>query len=164
MDTLLTRLKNKDKEAFKTIYYEYYKLLYYVALSLVRDIDVANDIVSDSFLKFMEHIPKINDQNIKGYLTTICKNLSLNYLKQKKTVPIDDILYKTSAKKDNKLDVLLTLDELLSKEEAFIVSLKIVYDYTFKDIEEEFNINIDKVKNTYYAAIKKLKIYYKEVN
>lgn len=163
MDTLITRLRNKDKDAFKEIYYNYNKLLYYIALSLVRDVDTANDIVSDTFLKFMEKVQDIEDINIKSYLSTTCKNLSLNYLKKKKTVPLDEVLYKTSSK-GNHLDLLLTLDELLTEEEAFIVTCKIVYDYTFKDIAEDFNINIDKVKNRYYSAIRKLKIYYKEVN
>ncbi|MDY4788602.1 MAG: sigma-70 family RNA polymerase sigma factor [Bacilli bacterium] len=164
MANLLERLKRREKEAFKEIYYDYYKLLYYVSLSLVRNVEVANDIVSETYLKFMDNVDKLKDINIKSYLTTICKNMSLNYLKKKETVPLDEILYKTESKDHNNLDVLLTLDSLLSKDEAFIVTCKIVYDYTFKEIANDFNIDYDKVCNTYYGAIKKLKIYYKEVN
>ena len=165
MENLLLNLKRKDKLAFKELYYSYNKLLYYVALSLVKDINIANDIVSDTFLNFMEHIDKLEDINIKSYLTTSCKNLCLNYLnKNKRNINIEDILYKEGINTHNKIDLQLTLDEVLTKDEALIVTLKIIHNYTFKNISEDFNINIDKVKNTYYKAVGKLKEYYKEVN
>ena len=163
-DSLLLRLKNKEKQAFKELYYTYNRLLYYVSLSIVRDENNANDIVSDTFLKFMDHIKDLEDINIKSYLTITCKNLSLNSIKKRKNIELDDVLYNTNKQTSNKTDLLLTLNEVLSKDEAFIVTLKIVYDYTFKNISEDYNLNIDKVKNTYYKAVAKLKEYYKEVN
>ena len=102
----LTQLQNKSEKAFEEIYQKYHKLVFYVALQIVKDEDVAQDIMQDTFVKFMKQIDHYEDQGkIKQYLTTISKNLSLNYIKKaKKEESYDDTKVGTRKQISNKTD------------------------------------------------------------
>lgn len=52
-----------------------------VARSYVRDLDVAKDIVHDSFMHLWEHRETIEDINIKGYVYSVIRTKCLNYLR-----------------------------------------------------------------------------------
>lgn len=63
-------------------YHQRYKLL---ALRYVRVVSVAEDIVADSFLTFLENKDSLSaDDNIPAYIFSIVRNKSLNYLRQEK--------------------------------------------------------------------------------
>ncbi|MGM9858035.1 MAG: RNA polymerase sigma factor [Bacilli bacterium] len=158
----LTQLQNKNEKAFEEIYRKYYKLVFYVALQIVKDDDIAQDIMQDTFIKFMKQIDHYEDQGkIKQYLTTISKNLALNYVKKaKKEERYDDTKIGTTKKLTNKTDLMLTLKKTLTPEESQIVTLKVLFDYSFKEIGEELNQSLGTIQGKYYKAIDKLKIYF----
>ena len=158
----LKQLQNKSEKAFEEIYQKYHKLVFYVALQIVKDEDVAQDIMQDTFVKFMKQIDHYEDQGkIKQYLTTISKNLSLNYIKKaKKEESYDDTKVGTRKKPSNKTDVMLTLHKTLTQEEAQIVTLKVLFDYSFKEIGEELDQSLGTIQGKYYKAIEKLKTYF----
>ena len=81
----LSSLKQRKRKTFEIIYRKYYRLVYYVALSIVKDEHLAQDIMQDTFVSFMNHIEDYNeDGKIKQYLTTISRNLALNAVKRKR--------------------------------------------------------------------------------
>ena len=62
-----------------------YKDLYRLAFGYMKDRGLAEDIVSETFIKLIEKIHTINDeQNAMGYLRTIVINKSFNLLKKRK--------------------------------------------------------------------------------
>ena len=161
---ILTKLKQRQKDAFEQIYKEYYKLVYYVALNITKDEDMAQDVMQDTFVKFMNQIDHYTEEGrIKQYITTIAKNLAINAKKKSKTLEkYDD---STSASKSSRnamseVDVMLTLDKTLTHEESQIVSLKVLYDYNFREIAEELNQSLGTIQAKYYKAIGKLKLYF----
>ena len=73
----IQRLKKCKEQDFKEIYISYYKLVYYVSLMIVKDEHIAEDIMQDTFVSFMNHIEDYDDDGkVKQYLTTISRNLS----------------------------------------------------------------------------------------
>lgn len=163
--SLLT-LKQRRRKDFELIYKKYYKLVYFISLTLVKDEHVAQDIMQDTFVSFMNHIEDYQENGkVKQYLTTISKNLSLNYLtrKNKKHEILDEETILNSSSNDhtnNKIEVMLTLEKTLLMEEVKIVSLKVLYDYSFKEIAEEMNQSIGMIQAKYYKAIEKLKVHF----
>ena len=89
---LLNVLKNGDFDAFD----EFYKLtkypIYYSLLPLVNNEEVAEDILSDTYLNFLKNIRKVKaNKNPLGYLLTISRNLAFDYFKKENRVSyIDD--------------------------------------------------------------------------
>ncbi|MDR2948233.1 MAG: RNA polymerase sigma-70 factor [Dysgonomonas sp.] len=69
---------------FDEIYQQYYKKFLLFVKSYVNDTEVAEDIVSDSFINLWGAIKKGNVQNPLAMLLSILRNESLNYLKHLK--------------------------------------------------------------------------------
>lgn len=164
----IQRLKKRKEQDFKEIYISYYKLVYYVSLMIVKDEHIAEDIMQDTFVSFMNHIEDYQDDGkVKQYLTTISRNLSLNYLKRKSRVNeiADEEIIASAGEKSNeysRIDIMLTLEKTLSLQEANIVSLKVLFDYSFKEISEELNLTIGATQAQYYRAIDKLKEHFEK--
>ncbi|NLR93127.1 RNA polymerase sigma-70 factor [Flammeovirga sp. SR4] len=70
------------KELFD-LYFENIKSFIYYKIG---DIDVAEDIAQESYIKFWEAREKIILETAKTYLYTIANNLALNYIKHNKVV------------------------------------------------------------------------------
>lgn len=165
---IIKELKLHKSSAFFNIYEKYKNLVYYQAYLILNNKEDAEDISQNVFLKFMNNVDNMdNDSNIKQLLSTISKNEAIDLYRKKSknnTISIDDVLINTMESKDNKesdIYVISTLNYVLEKSEAQIMTFKIVFDYSFKEIAEEFNLSIGKVQATYYSCLKKLKAYYK---
>lgn len=72
-----------DAAAFGTIYLQYFDLLYARTRDMVKDSDIAEDIVQEIFLRLWDRRAKFAGyEKISGWLFVCCYNSSLNYLKQ----------------------------------------------------------------------------------
>lgn len=158
-------LKKRKKKDFEEIYNSYYKLVFYVSYMIVKDQELVQDIMQDTFVNFMNRIEEYNeDGKIKQYLTMISRNLSYNAMKKgtNKEMLDEDIL-SLAGKKDERMQEIefkLTLEKTLTLEESNIVTLKVLYDYSFKEIAEDLNQTLGSIQAKYYKAIEKLKIYF----
>ncbi len=69
---------------FRKIYDTHFNLLLKVAIRVVNDSDVAEDIVHDSFIKMHEKKMVFDSlDDVKYWLLRVVKNASLNYVKRK---------------------------------------------------------------------------------
>ena len=163
---MIAKLKNRDRLAFEQTYQKYYKLVYYISLTITKDPDLSQDIVQDTFVKFMNTIDDYEENGkLKQYLTTIARNLSLNEMKRRSKSSVlceDDLVVSYKDPTQERTNLILTLEHTLTLEESKIVTLKIMYDYSFDEISEELNQNINTVESKYYKAMKKLKKYFKK--
>ena len=163
---LISSLKQRSKKAFEVIYHEYYKLIYYVAFTITKDEQQSLDIMQDTFVRFMNHIEDYEDNGkLKQYLTSIARNLAMNALKDKhrENISLEDNQTESNSYNDNTLiGAMMMLEKCLAPQEIEIVSLKVLFDYNFREIAEELNLTIGTVQATYYKSIEVLKKYYKE--
>jgi RNA polymerase sigma-70 factor (ECF subfamily) len=92
----LTFVTEDDRLKFELLFEKYKRLLLYKAYSILNDYSLAEDAVSEAFIRIYKNLGKIDDVNSPraiSFLITIVKNTSLTILeKQKKHgVPEDDI-------------------------------------------------------------------------
>lgn len=164
---LVKELKRNSLEAFKEVYYKYYKLVYFQAYQILNNKEDAEDVMQNTFIKFKNKIETLDDySNIKQYLSLISKNEAIDLYRKKsnrKEIYDDSILdnYKINYENTDSF-VVITLNNTLEKQDALIVTYKIVYDYTFNEISKELNIPLGTVLTRYTKAMKTLKKYYKE--
>lgn len=95
----------------------------------------------------------------KEWLTEIARNISKNKVtrdKEKNTIYDDEIIGSAKSEKSN-IDIILTIEGILEPLEADIVILRIVYDFSFKEIAKYENMTIGKIQSLYYSSLKKLK-------
>ena len=157
---LIEKIKQRDEEAFELIYNEYSKLIYYIALKTVKNKEDAEEVLQDTFLNMFKSIDTYSGKNkFKPWLMQIARNLSLNKVtrnKEKDTIKDEDIITNIKAPSEN-TDLLLTLQGLLDNESSHIVILRIVHNFSFKEIAEDCNMTVNKVQGIYYQSLKKLK-------
>lgn len=161
---VITKLKQRQKKAFEIVYNKYHKLLFFIAFKITKDEQASLDIMQDAFVNFMNKIEEYEDDGkLKQYLSSIARNLSLNYVQNKanNTILLDDNIINEKHYEDNtKVAVLLALEKCLSPLEIEVVSLKVLFDYNFREIAEDLNLSIGTIQATYYRAIELLKNYY----
>jgi RNA polymerase sigma-70 factor (ECF subfamily) len=74
-----------DDTSFEQLFKTYYHALHAYAQVILKDEDLAEEIVQGMFLKFWEKRQNLQIQSIKAYLYKCVYNDSINYLKQEKT-------------------------------------------------------------------------------
>ncbi len=76
-------LQQRDKEAFKQLFYTWHRPLCFFASRIICDPDVAEDLVQDIFVAFWKRdlaaFP--NEQTIRTYLYNSVRNACLNHLR-----------------------------------------------------------------------------------
>lgn len=81
---LIKQLNQGSKRAFETIYDRYVTMVYRYAVTLLRDCQMAEDIVQFVFMQLWEHRKEIStDKNLPAYLYVIAKNAVYKELRRK---------------------------------------------------------------------------------
>ena len=150
---LAKRITQKDEEAFKILYEEFFHALLSVACKYV-EIEEARDIVQDTFFKLWSAPQKflhIND--MRFYLYRSVQNQCLNYIRDKKVednyrnkteVITEDYFYNTLLEEEIFIRLRQAIDELPEKYRNVInLNLEGLSD---KEIAEKLDITIDAVK------------------
>ncbi|MEO6167251.1 MAG: sigma-70 family RNA polymerase sigma factor, partial [Chitinophagales bacterium] len=79
---LLLRLKDSDVSGFNALFWKYHRPLYANAYKLVRNSELAEDIVQETFITLWEKRSTLDpDRDISGWLFVICYNKSVDQLK-----------------------------------------------------------------------------------
>ena len=160
----IKRLKKGDMKAFDIIYDETRKKVFFTILDILKDRDISDDIMQDTYITVVNKIDQYNSEyDAKNWIITIAKNLAINeYNKRKKVVYVDYTENEQLAggvEDDIEVDTpLFDLAKSLLKEDEFkILCLIIVKDYKRREVSELLNIPIGTVTWKFNEAIKKVK-------
>ncbi|PTT00787.1 RNA polymerase subunit sigma-70 [Pedobacter sp. HMWF019] len=115
---LLLQFRQGDEPAFNQLYSTYAKVLYRKINSIVKDDDVAEELLQDLFLKIWDKRRLINiDHSFVAFLYTVAQNLVYDYLRK---VSRDKRLQATLL--INAVDYYMQTEEaLIGKETAAII-------------------------------------------
>lgn len=82
LDKLIKRLKNGDSSAFDEIYNQTRKSVYYVALSILRDKPLAEDVMQTTYIRVLKNLNSYTiGTNALAWIVKIAKNEALNLKK-----------------------------------------------------------------------------------
>ena len=152
------RFTRGDQKAVEKVYLEYKNLMYFVIASYVPNKLDVEDILSDSFIKAVEHREEVrNPDSLKAYLAHIAKNEALNFLKQQREVPSSDVIEEMYGEEDRSNTLLSTLEPLLTNKETIVTYLKVGFSYTWEEISEETGISVSTARRLYDSAKEKLR-------
>ena len=159
----------EDERSFKRLFDIFAGRLYQFSFSFVKSKSVAEEVVSDVFLKvWINRSELVNIQNIKAYLFKSTYNTSLNYLdemKRKNAVSLDDL------EVDLGVDLICPETELINKELKSIIEqsiedlpprCKMIYKLAkveqmkYKDIGELLDISVKTINHQLSIALKKI--------
>ncbi len=92
------RLRKGDKVAFEQLYDRYSAALYGMVIRMVKDEDVAKDVIQDSFIKIWKNASKYDPQKAKVFtwMYQVTRNTALDKLRQVKNRGEKEIQIKDS--------------------------------------------------------------------
>lgn len=161
---LFLGLKNKNQNSYNKLYEKYYKLVYGITFSILKNKEDSEDIAHEIFTKIYKlPIDKLPESNEASWLYTVSKNECFLFLrKSKPNISIDEI-YEIPAETSEIEQIVDSeyynkLISSLKEDEKMIVSLKVLSDFSFKKIAQVMNIPIGTVQWKYYKAINSIKI------
>lgn len=155
-----------NQKVFENLFNRYAKDLRRFLFFKTRDMDLAEDILQDSFVKLWDNCDKVTYDKSKSFLFTVAKNMFLNYKKHEKVVNEHQ---KRSLKLSNyeTPEYLLIEKEFLVKIEDAISSLpekqKEVFLLSrmekkkYKEIAEMLGISVKAVEKRMHFALVKMK-------
>ena len=146
-----------QEDAIGKVYDEYKNLMYFIIASYISLPEDCEDVLSESFIKAMDHRQDIKDpSNIKSFLASIAKNTALDFLKKNKETPTDliDDIYGT----DDTYNVMLNLLEpFLTNKETIVTYYRAVFSYSWSEIVELTGIKESTARAIYASAKEKLR-------
>ncbi|MFH6934357.1 RNA polymerase sigma factor [Flavobacterium sp. FlaQc-30] len=146
----------KDLKVFEALYKEHFAFFSLVSFSIVKDKDVAKDLVQDFFMYLWEKEETLNFTiSFKAYGTKAIKNLSLQHLEKNKTISLKNAkiaLPKSEEEpafentEENKKPKIQTLIEKIPQSRREILISHVVEGLSYAEIAEDQNISINTVK------------------
>jgi len=167
---LILRFKQGRHEALRQIYDKYKVELLRLAVVLVGDVNTAEDMVHDVFVKFAETADRIKlTGSLKNYLVTSVINRVRNHMRDSKRHRETDFdradLCASSERGPRQWAVLGEQLTLLSKalqelpyEQREVICFRMEMNMTFRRIAMRQNASVNTVKGRYRYGITKLRL------
>ena len=160
---LADEIKNSNKQAFETLYFRYYKLLFHYLVSRIQDSETTREIIQDIFKRLWQNRRKIDTKkSIKAYLFRIANNLAIdNYRKQQIQNSYFERLEDFSDVKSNENLEFKTQFNIAMKNLPencrTVFTLHFVKKYTYIEIAEMCSVSKRTVEKRMKLAIKLLR-------
>jgi RNA polymerase sigma factor (sigma-70 family) len=174
-EDLVTLLRVQDRRAVSVLYDKYSAALFGVILRIVKEEEVAEDVLQEAFLKIWSTFGSYDAA--KGRLFTwmmnVTKNLAIDKIRSKqyrvnsKMLEIDQGAARHIPHQGGFRPEHIGLKEVLnhlSEDQRQIIDLMYFEGFTQTEIAEEYNIPLGTVKTRARSAIKQLSKYLKELD
>ena len=163
---LVKKVLNGERAAFSQLVRRHQKALMRLCVRFMKDVDMAEDIVQDSFIKAYERLNSFEGRaSFKSWLFQIAVNTAKNKLRDRREqgINIDDIPLAVPARAEAVLIhgavaemIQKYVDDLPIKQKTALI-LRIYEDMSFKEIAEIMACPYDTAKANYRHALMKLK-------
>lgn len=175
-EQLIVNYRNGDESALEVLIQRYFKQIYGFVYHYAGQAAEAEDLTQETFVRVWKNLKKFDtSRSFKAWVFTIAKNISLDYLKKKKSLPISQLL---AVEEENKfleslVDVAPLPDQLAAATElkgylsSKVDRLSVKYrqvvkdhvegELTFQEIAENLGEPLNTVKSRYRRALAALK-------
>lgn len=164
---ILTFAREEDRDKFEFLYNKYKNLLLHKAYGILGDYMLAEDAVSEAYLRVYKNLDKVEDpaspQSI-AFLVTITKNVALTLLQKQGKQPVEPV---DEAQEDgfdleqhilaeiSSQQILAVLDGI-GEELRSVFLLKFAHDLSHREIGRLLRISENNVTVRLHRAKKKL--------
>lgn len=163
---LVEKAKNGNRAAFSELVTRHQRLLLRLALRMTRDLEMAEDIVQEAFIKAYQNIGRFEGRaSFRSWIYQITVNTAKNKLRSRKdeSVDIDNVNLAIPSgaewvlmEEDVKEVIQTEIDQLPDRQRTAL-SLRIFEDMSFKEIAQVMNCPYDTAKANYRHALMKLR-------
>lgn len=160
-------MKGKETKA-ERLYAAHYKAMFAEALSILRNADEAEDTVSESFVKIINNIERIEENSFektRAFLVIICRNTAKDMCKTKIRVNYNEDLAESLKSEASPEKIVIsneTAEQIvgiigrLDPMYTDVLLLKNVYKFSREEIATMLNISVETVKKRLQRAKSKI--------
>lgn len=161
---ILQRIVNNDQSAFTDLYNNYSKVIFGIALSVLKNeencYDVIQLVMSKLYTMPKERFPTSHELT---WLYIVTKNEALQLIRKEHLhIPLDDIIDLASGTDELSqamdMDIYRTMIKSLDEQSKAIVTLKVIAGFSHKEIGGLLHIPTGTVQWKYHLAVHKLRI------
>ena len=162
---IIKRCQNGDKAAFDILIRSFYPYVSKYLLKLTQDETLTEDLTQDVFLKVIrkiEYYKTDSKASFATYIITIAKNTFIDYTRRNKIAfsELSDIEMQSEDNIENTVltsmqysEIIAYLDDL-PPNQAAVIRLKYIDDYTLKEIESITGVPAKTVKSRIHEGKK----------
>lgn len=167
---LIDSLKADNQAGFVAIYHKYYKQLLFFILRYLKEVDVAEEIVADVFVKVWSLRTDFHSMEaLRAFLYIAAKNASLNAIRAKRTMGIREPLsnYEDLLADDRDafskmihaelLHAIFSEVQKLPEKQREVFNLSYLEDKTVEEISDQLKISPAAVYTNRSRALSRLK-------
>lgn len=162
-------LYNGQEDAFESIYKLYWPQVFSASYSRLKNKEDAENITQDVFISLWEQREKALIKNMQGYLLTLTKHKTLNYILKKKPTLLEDyemdIMGESTAAypllfKEAEAKLQKSILQLPSQQRS-VFQLRYVEHRSTDEIASELGLSVKTVRNHLGKALSSLKTVFK---
>lgn len=164
LSKFIIEFQNENFSSFECFYASIKNKIFYNILSLTNNYDLAEDLLQETFVKFLSSVKKIKaDSNVLGFLMVCSRNLTLDYFRKNNRVQIVefnekiDSFIEKSNHDNNVNEILEKIRKILNDKEFEIFTLHVMSELSFKEISKLKKRPIGTVLWAYNNALKKIR-------
>jgi RNA polymerase sigma factor, sigma-70 family len=156
-----------EKNKFEYIYEKYKKLMLYKAHEILHDYSLAEDAVSEAFIRIYKNLEKIEDPDSNmsvGFIVTIVRNVSLTMVKKERQWDHEeineeitgDVQIETKVLSDISVNRIIEITDQLGEDLKSVFLLKYAQELSHREIADILNITENNVTVRIHRAKKKM--------
>ena len=159
---------NQQEKAFKEIFEANSKKIYHLCFGYTNDMDAANDLLQETFLKVWQNLHKFREKSqISTWIYRIAVNTCLTYLRKEKrqlkeelTINIIENKTEDISDKQEQVSLLYTCIAKLEENERLIITM-VMDEVTYPEIAEISGVSEGNLRVKIHRIKKKLtELYY----
>jgi RNA polymerase sigma-70 factor (ECF subfamily) len=160
----MARVRNRDAAAFEALYDANHRLVYGVAMRMLGDVAMAEDVTQAIFLKIWSAPQLFESGNFAGWLVRMTRNRALDVLRSKsyrheelpETQPAEEMLEETAFAHIDADRVRAALAQLPA-EQRDLIELGFFGGVTHDEMARRMGIPLGTVKTRIRAGLRKLR-------
>jgi RNA polymerase sigma-70 factor (ECF subfamily) len=171
ISSLLERVRDGDREAFRTLVSLYQQKVFVTAFSILRDKEDALDAVQETFLRLHQKSASYRPgHNFQGWLLQIARNVSIDYYRKHRqkrkewetSQPLDEIPVSVEDRAADSRDSDLRsafsrcVDRLAAKQKT-VFMMRHYNELQFNEISAALRISTGTAKSLHFKAVQNLR-------
>lgn len=155
---LLNNVAEGNSEALIELFELYKTDVYRLALLILKDLQTAQDVTQEVFVKVKRHASEIRGENVKAWMMAITRNTAHNLLeKQKYEISYGNEFFENIPDENENPFEFYDLISSLEETDQEIITLYLVNGLKHKEIAGVVHLKESLVRKRYTRALKKLK-------
>lgn len=165
-EQLVAAFKAGQTDAFVVLMERYRRMVYFVALKMVKTHDDADDVAQQTFISMHKNLAKFRgDSSVKTWIYRMTSNFAKNRIRDRgrhegeevdERLPVGDDNAEERMAQDDERRLLADAVETLPPRQKEVLRLRVHQELSFAEIADALGVSVSSAKVNYHYAVRSL--------